>query len=419
MTDWAEIDNRLLDSSWYTSLDYHQALKRLRDEDPVHWAQDDAYGKHYWYLTRYSDIREYFLDPSSFSNRIDTKVPREPKRITPEQRYAMGYNASMARNDEPTHGLYRRPLNKHFSVPSIAKLADSIRSIVDEIILEVTEKGEADLVRDMAAPLPAKVILRMLGVPEDDWPMLMRATERWLTPADPAVMIDGDPVQTSAVGLSDLTRYCEALAMDRRKNPRDDFATVIGNMKVDGDHLSVYEMRSIFVIVIGGGLESTRNAAAAGVWLFLTNPDQRQLLANDPSLLGNAVDEIIRWSTPSRTRMRIAIRDIEFHGKEIKTGDWVVASQASANWDETVFTEPEKFDITRSNASAHLAFGEGIHKCLGRSLLKLEVSTFVSRMLDAFPDMQPTSDPVWLADYSVGGFASLRVSYSPASKSAA
>lgn len=419
MTDWTEIDNRILDNDWYTSLDYHKALKRLRDEDPVHWTRDDAYGRHYWYLTRYSDIREYFLDPVHFSNRIDTKVPREPRRYTPEERFAMGYNSSMARNDPPTHDLYRRPLNKHFSVPAVGKLKADIERIVDEIIREVADRGEVDLVRDMAADLPAKVILRMLGVPEQDWAALKLAAERWLTPGDPGITIDGDLVKTAKKGLGDLTEYCEALALERRANPQDDFATVIGNMKVDGDLLSIYEMRSIFVIVIGGGLESTRNTASAGLWLLMTNPDQRHRLEENPELMSNAVDEVIRWTTPSRTRMRVAAADVEFHGKDIRAGDWVIASQASANWDETVFPEPEKFDVGRPNAGAHLAFGEGIHKCLGRSLLKLEVSTFLPRVLEAFPDIHPTSDPVWLADSGVGGFASLPVAYTPASVPAA
>jgi cholest-4-en-3-one 26-monooxygenase len=175
-------------------------------------------------------------------------------------------------------------------------------------------------------------------------------------------------------------------------------------MTVDGDPLSIYEMRSIYSIVIGGGLESTRNAAAVGTWLFLTNPDQKQLLQRDTSLLSNAVDEIFRWTTPSRTRMRVASQDFDFHGKSIRSGDWVIASQASGNWDERVFPEPQSFDITR-DTTQHLAFGEGIHKCLGRHIVKLEVATLLRKIFPAFPEMEVTGEPIWLADYSVGGFA--------------
>ncbi|MFF3573833.1 cytochrome P450 [Nocardia jiangxiensis] len=412
MTDWTSIDNKLLDANWYTTTEYHDVFKVLRDEDPLHWAEDNHYGRHYWVVTRYDDVKWYLLDHQRLSSRWDTRIPKSPKRRTPEERYELGMDVSLGRNDQPIHELYRRPMNKHFSVPAMKKLAAGTEAIVDEIIAEVADLGSCDLVEDIAGELPVRVILRMLGVPEVDWPMLREASWQWLASADPKFMIDGDPVHTALHGQRRLMEYCENLALERRASPQDDFATVIGNMEIDGDKLSLHEMRSYLTILIGGGLETTRNAAAVGLWQFLENPDQRQLLLDDPSLTNSAMEEVVRWVTPGKNRLRIANEDIELHGKTIRAGDWVVAFQASANKDERVFDDPHRLDITR-DPSLHLAYGEGIHMCLGRALARLELGTLIPKILRTFPDLETTAEPTWIADNVTTGFTSLPVRYSP------
>ena len=410
--DWTTVDNSLLDPNWYTSPGYHEAFARMRDEDPLHWTQDDRYGKHYWSPTRYDDVKNYLLDHERLSSRWDTRVPRTPKRLTPEERHERGFDIGVAFNDNPIHDMYRRPINKHFSVPAIGKLGHDVHSIVDEILIEVAERGSCDFVEDIAAELPVKVILRMLGVPENDWPMLREACWQWLAAADPRFIIDNDQVKTSLVGLRRLQEYCTELALERRRHPRDDFATVIGNVEIDGDKLSVHEMKTWFVTMIGGGLETTRNAAAVGIWQFLKNPGQRELLLADPTRVKGAVEEVLRWGTPAKNRLRIATQDIELHGKTIRTGDWVVGFLAAANKDEREFVDPHRFDILRS-PNRHLSLGEGIHLCLGRALARLELSALIPKVLRAFPDLETTAEPTWIADTSVTGFTSMPVRYAP------
>jgi len=412
MTDWSSIDNKLLDSSWYTTTEYHEVFKTLRDEDPIHWAQDEHYGRPYWVVTRYDDVKDYLQNWTQLSSRWDTRVPKSPKRRTPEERYAVGMDVSLARNDPPVHDLYRRPLNKHFSVPAINKLTQGVSDIVDECIADVAEKGECDVVETLAGELPVKVILRWLGVPEEDWPMLREATWQWLAPADPNFVIDNDPVKTTLVGQTRLLEYCEELALERRRSPQDDFATVIGNMTIDGDRLSPHEMRSYLTNIIGGGLETTRNAASVGLWQFLLNPDQRALLLADPSLANSAVEEVVRWVTPGKNRLRVANDGFEWRDKFINRGDWVIAFQASANKDERVFDDPHRFDITR-DPSLHIGFGEGVHMCLGRALARLELALFFPRVLAAFPDMEPAGDPTWIADNVTTGFTQFPVTFTP------
>lgn len=419
MGDVNAFDTKMLDPRWYTTDEYHEAFKLLRDEDPVHWTEDTSYGRDYWALTRYEHVDEYLLDPSRFSSRWDTRVPRSPKRRTPEERHEQGWDISIATNDDPVHDLYRRPINKHFSVPAVRRLSHDVDAIVDEIIAGVAERGECDLVEDLAADLPMKVILRMLGVPEEDWELLRVASWRWLAAADPRWIVDGDEVTTSLDGQKVLLDYCTELALSRRKNPRDDFATVIGELRVDGEPLSIHEMKIWFVTMIGGGLETTRNAAAVGTWLFLRNPEQRRLLMDDPTLVNGAVEEVLRWATPAKNRLRLATADFDFHGRRIRSGDWVIGYLASANKDERVFPDPHRFDIRRT-PNEHLALGTGIHLCLGRNLARLELASYFSKVLAAFPDLEVAEEgePAWIADRSVTGFTSMPVRFTPVDASA-
>ncbi len=416
MSDWSEIDNKMLDPHWYLTDEYRDVYARLRVEDPVHWTQDSFYGKDYWFITRYDDVREYLLDHRTFSSRWETRVPKSPKRYTPEERYEMGFDTSLARSDPPVHDLYRRPMNKHFSTPAIAKLLPNVERVVDEILDDIAEDGECDLVEQVAGLLPVRVVLGMLGVPEQDWDELREAAWQWFAPADPKFIVDNDPVKTTRIGHNRILDYCERLALDRRKNPKEDLATIIAGMTIDGDELSIHEIRSYLTIVVGGGLETTRNTGAAGLYLFMTNPDQQRLLSDDPSLAKEAVEEVVRYITPTRARFRVATDDVEFHGRQIRRGDWVIGSLASANRDETKFEDADSFDITRAPVP-HLGFSEGVHLCLGRALARLELQTLYRKVLHAFPDMQPSADPTPIADISVTGYTEMPVTFTPRARS--
>jgi len=402
--DWSEIDNKLLDASWHTGRDYLDVYKTLRDEDPVHWAQDDHFGRGYWFVSRHDDVKHLISNPPQITSRLGSKIPVRSRRYTPEERYSLNFDTTITFVDNPVHLMMRRPINKHFSVPSIARLASRIEGHIDDIIADVAAKGDFDFVLDVAAELPLRVVLTLLDVPKEDWEEVKHATHLWGTPFDPRYMIDGDPLKTQYEGRRRLNEYAQELTTRRRANPGDDLVTAITKLEFDGDPLSDKEVVTWIISLIGGGLETTRNAASVGIDLFGKNPDQRQLLMDDPSLSNVAVEEMVRWISPQKVLLRSAAEDFELGGKEIRLGDWILAGVLSANRDERVFDNPDSFDILRT-PNPHVGFGDGTHLCLGRALIRLELGMLFPKLFRTFPDLEYTGDGAlkWIPDYNSVG----------------
>ncbi|RZT94857.1 cytochrome P450 [Advenella incenata] len=409
--DKSYIDNNLVNPEWWPSGEFHEVFKQLRDEEPLYWAEPENYGRNFWVVTRYDDVKAIMADSMTFSNSVDSRIPRSGKRLTTLQRRALMWDVNIAMLDPPFHTVLRQPMNKHFSVPAINKLKNDVEKIVDELIEELKTKKSIDIVNTFAAKLPMDIVFAMLGIPEEDWPMLEKYAYQAFSPADPKGTIPGKThAEASYIGLESIGKYGYQMARDRLANPRDDMATVISKMVVDGTSLDEHEIATWFLVLILGGLETTRNAIGAGMWTFLANPDQKQLLIEQPDLAGGAVEEVLRWVTPARGRLRVAKAPYRLHGKVIKPLDWVFIYPASGNKDERKFDNPHKFDITRTS-NEHLALGEGIHACLGRALVRLELKTLFSKIFEAFPNMDFANDkrPHWVIDHQVSGVTKLEV----------
>lgn len=410
-TTWDDIDEGLADPQWYRNGEPREAFKRLRDEDPVHWTPAVNYGHGFWAVTRYDDALQVFSDQVNYSIYRDMRLPRSVNRLTTEQTSALGRFASVTTMDPPKHTLFRAPINKHFSVPQIARMRTSVEEIVEDLIGQIAPRGSTEFVQEIAGDVPMFVVLGFLGVPKEDWERLRMLVWRSFAPADPKFAVEGQtPDETSMQARQAVVDYARELTTARRAEPQDDFISVLATLKVEGVPLDDTEIASWVNTIIVGGLETTRNAAAVGLWLFHQNPAQRDLLRDNPDLMGSAVDEILRWVTPARSRMRIARFDHELHGKKIKAGDWVVPFISSANWDERVFEDPEAFDITRST-NPYLSFGDGIHRCLGRHLARLELMVIFEKFLTRFPDFRiaDADDPEWIIDHVINGFSTLHV----------
>jgi cholest-4-en-3-one 26-monooxygenase len=191
-----------------------------------------------------------------------------------------------------------------------------------------------------------------------------------------------------------------------------DFASIIGAMEVEGRPLTGEEVRWFCFLFFTGGLETTRNATAVGLWQFMENPDQAQIVRDNPDALKGAVEEVLRWVTPSKNRLRVATEDVEVGSKTIKKGDWLVTWLVSANRDEDVFDRPDAFDVTR-DPNPHLGFGIGEHLCLGRYLARLELGVILSGVLNGLPDMKAAAAPVWVESNNHTAFRSLPVTFTP------
>lgn len=414
MTLPADIDEKLVDPAFFAGTDFHETLKQLRHEDPVHWTDASSYRRGFWTLTRYEDCLRLLQEPENFSSSAGTHIPPLGRELTDEERYKMGYDVQLVVKDPPEHAVLRRPFNPHFSVPAVAKFHGDCERIVDEIIDEIAVKGAAEGVRDIAALLPVRLFLDLMAIPHKDWDTVRAITLKMLHPEDPRFgspdAADFNAVIADAMGS--LYDYISAHVLSRRGNPSDDFASLIANKDYRGELLSEREAGWMGFSVVAGGLETTRNAAAVAIMELIKRPEQAALLQDD-AVAKTAVEEIIRWVTPSKNRLRVATKDLEIGGKEIKQGDWVVGWIVSANRDETVFgPTADQFDITR-DPNPHLGFGDGEHLCLGRNVARLELKILLQRLFERLPDMRLAGDVEWVHSTNTTGLSTLPIAFEP------
>ncbi|SEB64161.1 cytochrome P450 [Rhodococcus koreensis] len=407
-TDLRSIDASIMEPAWYSNLDFLEGFRQLRDEDPVRLVEAPNYPRPFWAVTRHEDVKWCFQNAQLLSSREGARMPRAATRTTAERRIELGLDTRLDYLDDPVHAMYRRPLNKHFSVPAVKRLGSDIARYVNEIVDDIAENSEFEFMEDVAAKLPTMVIGTLLGIPREEWSYLQNVTMRITAFNDPRFTVDNDPLKTFSDAYAELLDYAGNLAMDRRKNPRDDFATIMGQMKVDHELLSPREVRSPVVGMILGGFDTTRLALGVGAWQLVENSEQRRAMLDDPALVLGAVDETVRFASPARSTVRVANEDFELQGKLIRTGDWVSLVIMSANRDERVFENPLEFDIRRA-PNDYLSFGEGIHKCLGRNLIRLELSQFYSIFFSRLPDLEIVERPTWVVDTAASGLSGLTV----------
>jgi cytochrome P450 len=315
--------------------------------------------------------------------------------------------------DPPVHPRFRQPLNKHFSVPSVSRMQADIDRISDELLDAVAPRGECDVVEEIATQLPTRLFFPLLGIPEADWPTLQRLTSSAQLADDEAFQTEESAGRTQLRSQTDLFNYMRELVRDRRQHPQDDLASMVAMMQVGGALMVEHVAARSAMGVLVGGLETTRNGLAVGLLALMNDPDQAMMLRVDPTLGMSAAEEILRWVTPSRNRLRIVNEDLDFRGRQIHAGDWVVLWTLAANRDAAQFPDPHQFDIRRG-PNPHLAFGGGIHVCLGRHVARLEIRTLVTKFVTRFVDARPVGDPDWIGSQGVNGLKKLDIRFTPA-----
>jgi cholest-4-en-3-one 26-monooxygenase len=361
----ADLQIDVYDPDQYVAAVPHEKFRRLRAEAPVYHHPDPQQPDGYWALTRHADVIWVSRNPELFSSWERTALINEFP-----QPHLDNTRLLMLNQDPPQHTRTRGLVNRGFTPRMIAQLEERIQRECDRIVDDAVAKGEGDFVTLCAAELPLIVIAELMGVPNDDRHQVFDWSNRMISGDDPDYSTSEEDRQAAAM---EMWAYANTLADEKRKQLQDDIISKLITPDEAGNVLSELEFDMFFVLLAVAGNETTRNAISGGMLALIQHPDQWARLRADQSLLPTAADEIVRWVTPVNMFRRTALQDVEVGGVTIKRGEKVVIYYTSANRDESVFSDPDVFDVGRE-PNPHVGFGGGgPHFCLGRHLAKLEL----------------------------------------------
>ncbi|MET8650091.1 cytochrome P450 [Nocardia aurea] len=358
-------------------------------------------GAEAWLLTRYEDVKATLSD-HRFS--ADARNPGFPF-VSAALRASVGQkHIPFLRLDPPEHDRLRRMLSREFIVKRIDGLRPAIESIVDRFIEQLLAAGEpADLIANFALPIPSAVIAELLGVPYSDHEYFQERGRRMLS--------SEFTLEESARAVVELREYLGELADRKREDPGDDVLSRLVLERESSGELHREDLKSSALLLLIAGHETTANMIGLGVYTLLRHPDQHALLRADPELIGKVVEELLRFLSIVHTGVpRVALEDVRIGDTLIRRGEGVIASVTAANWDGSTFAEPQRFDIRRE-PNRHLAFGFGIHQCLGQPLARKELEIALTRLFDRIPTLRLTGDQTFGPEKSVYGLHSLRVTW--------
>ena len=384
-----ELDEQLISPAFYQNP--YPVFDRLRVEAPVAWSE--ALGA--WVLTRYEHVQATLYDPRRFSShgRLSAALERFPPALRAqfkplEDHFGIGLIGS----DPPNHTRLRGLINKAFVPRVIDQMRARLQSLIDELIDAVAPRGQMDLVRDLAYPLPATVITELLGAPPGQRDNFKRWSDGILSFQGSGV-VSAERIEHSQRHLLEMRAYLTELIAGRRSQPRDDLLSRLVEAEMEGDRLTSPELLVICVTLLTAGHETTTNLIANGVYTLLRHPEQMQALRRDPQLMPGAVEEVLRFEGPLQRNPRRAAEAFEFGGQQLKRNDYLLPLLGAANRDPEVFPEPQRFDVARQ-PNRHLAFGGGIHFCVGAALARLEGQLALNTMLRRLPGLRLNAEAV-------------------------
>jgi len=379
---------------------WHPLAARLRREDPVPRIEVAEFDP-FWAITKHADVIEIERQPERFPNTIESVLL--PSAMRPSNGGMQIPFKTLIHMDGAQHRAYRNLTNDWFKPGALKRtLEPRIVQLARKYVDRMAELGGAcDFALDVARYYPLQVIMSVLGVPESDEPLMLDLTQKLFGADDPDFGVGTEPEKRLAV-LMDLVGYFQRMTADRRAHPTSDLASVIANGRVDGAALPDLETLGYYIIVATAGHDTTSSTLAGGLEALARRPAQLAALQRDPAGIENAVEEMIRWVSPVRHFMRYAQEDYELRGRRIAKGDALLLSYLSANRDEEVFENPFEFDAARANASSHLAFGTGVHFCLGANLARLELAAFFRELLPRLESIEVTGPAEYTAASFVG-----------------
>ncbi len=380
----------------------HAVYAKLRADDPVHWATPAGY-RPFWAVTRHADI-------VTVSKANDRFISSARTYLTPEaveaQTLALIGDTHLFRTlvdlDDPLHRKLRKLTNDWFLPASLKQLEAQIGGIARAHVDAMAAMGgRCDFVSDVALFYPLRVIMRILGIDPADEPVMLKRTQEIFGPADPDVVARSRLLTASGTGdaqvdlfalAAEYARYFAAVTADRRAHPKDDLASIIANGMIDGAPIGEREAMSYYVIVATAGHDTTSSTAAGGLLQLIRNPAELAKLKAHPELIPQAVEEMIRWVTPVKHFMRTATEDVELGGRQIRKGDGLALFYWSGNRDERAFDAPFEFRVDRQ-PNAQIAFGQGVHQCLGLHLARLELRALFAELIPRLDEVALAGEP--------------------------
>ncbi|WP_446654049.1 cytochrome P450 [Blastomonas sp.] len=399
-----------------------QKFRWARDNMPVGLVQAEGYMP-FWAITRHEDIMTVSKDNARFLN-APKSVVLGPVAVQMLTHMITGGSPHLVRSlvtmDAPEHMDYRKLTQSWFMPKNLAGLEGKIRGIARASVdAMLATGGQCDFVHQVSALYPLHVVMQILGVPHGDEPLMLKLTQEMFGGEDPdlnrARSVELTPEQVTQFvieAVRDFEGYFMKLAADRRADPKDDVATVIANAVIDGEPISDRNAAGYYIIVAAAGHDTTSASTAGAMWALAKDPEQFARIKADRSLLPGLIEEAIRWTTPVQHFMRTAAEDCEIGGQRIAKDDWLMLCYVSGNHDERVFPDPDRFDASRG-PNRHVAFGAGVHQCLGLHLARLEMRILFDELLDRIDSVELAGTPQRASSTFVGGPKTLPIRFVP------
>ena len=412
-----ESDFELWNPNSWTRGHPHALYKDMRESAPVMWSKMGRGGDGFWSVSRYDDIKHVELNPQIFSSQrggINMSVPPKEK-WKPEIliRAALDTLISM---DEPKH-MQMRIQQKDFFIPAYVKvLREKVSAKVEELCDDLERAGpELDFVKVFSNQLPLFTLCEMLGVDEEDRQKIVH----WMHYLEMASQFMSTPMRTF-IGepmfpfrfkkvVDEMFAYGAKVMADRRANPRQDLLTAIAHSKLDNEELPQEYLDGSWLLIIFAGNDTTRNSLSGTIKLMTEWPDQRQMVLSDMSLIPQMSEEALRLVSPVKHMRRTALEETEVNGQTIAKDEKVVMWYGAGNRDPEIFPDPDRFDLTRENVSKHIAFGHGVHKCLGSRVAQMQLRTAYEHIFDRFPNIEFTGDIKYGPNALVHAISKLKV----------